>query len=405
MYTASYLFLSYSNFHLIRGYFIFYPIRKKPFLLLLLLSIPLISFSQERSVTDSVDFAFLPALSFNSDFGFIIGGITNRYHYREEVNPFFSYLSVSAIVSTKGLASFQILSDKPNAFGKNIRILNELYLSRFFEDSFFGVANYTKVTDTPPDLPDYYSFKSFSFGFKNTIRFPIYKSESFKQLDANTIIDLDYETPWDNAEDRLITLNRPLGIDGGRTFMIGGGIIWEARDNEFRPSSGNYLNTSFEAGNKLWGSSFNNSVFKLDARQYLSFFLLKHVTFASRIQFSHTNGQTPYWKLSYVGDEETLRGFEARRFLDDNAVVLNTELRTWLLDVESIKAQFGGTLFFDTGRTFPNGMSFDRVTSDLKYSFGFGGLASFFTPDFIIRGDFGFSEEGVGVYFSTGFMF
>ena len=57
------------------------------------------------------------------------------------------------------------------------------------------------------------------------------------------------------------------------------------------------------------------------------------------------------------------------------------------------------------GRTYPNGESFDNIFNDLKYSYGLGGTSSFFTPDFVLRCDVGFSEEGVGVYFTAGYMF
>ncbi|MEQ9266398.1 MAG: BamA/TamA family outer membrane protein [Balneolaceae bacterium] len=379
--------------------------RRVYILLLFTFCITFQAFGQESSSQDSISFGFLPALSYNSDFGLILGGLGSRYHYKENSTPFYSYYNIAAVLSTKGLASIRLLTDKPNAFNKDIRVTNTLFLSRFFEDNYFGIGNYDKITDTPEGLPDFYNFQSFSVGFRNIVRFPLIKSETSKQLDINTIINLGYETPWDNDSDRLISSSQPLGVEGGRTFMVGVGMVWEGRNHEFRPSKGNYLETSFEIGQKFWGSSFNNSIFKFDARQYLSFFLIREITFANRILFNHTNGQTPYWQLSFAGDEETLRGFESKRFLDDNSIIYNTELRTWLFDIESIETKIGGTLFFDTGRTFPNGMSLSSVTSDLKYSFGFGGLVSLFTPDFIVRTDFGFSEEGLGVYFTSGFMF
>ncbi len=59
----------------------------------------------------------------------------------------------------------------------------------------------------------------------------------------------------------------------------------------------------------------------------------------------------------------------------------------------------------DAGRTFPNGMAFSSVLDDLKYTFGFGGNMSFLNPNFILRGDIGFSEEDYGVYFTAGYMF
>lgn len=100
-----------------------------------------------------------------------------------------------------------------------------------------------------------------------------------------------------------------------------------------------------------------------------------------------------------------MRGFPENRFRDDNALFLNTELRTWLFEFPAHDIKFGGTLFADVGRTFPNGTSLNSVFSDLKYVFGFGGNSSFFNENFIFRGDVGFSEEGYGIYFTAGYMF
>lgn len=374
-------------------------------LLIAVLALVPYSSSAQHSDSDSTDFAFLPALSFNSDLGLIAGGLTSWYNYKDDAFPFYSYVTVAGVVSTKGLASMSIFYDKPKAFGRDLRITTEIFAARFFEDAFFGIANYTKITDTPEGLPNYYEFQSFSVGFSSSARLPIISTIEQKQLDANFVINFTYETPWDNGNDRLITTEAPLGIDGGRTSMLGAGVIWEGRDSEFQPKRGNYLEARFELGQKIWGSSFNHTVVKTDFRQYFTFFLIRNITFATRLSSRFTSGQVPYWQLAYAGDEETLRGYTNRRFSDDNVLLFNNELRTWLFSIPETNAKFGGTLFVDTGRTFANGDSLDLIVNDLRTTFGFGGLASFFTPDFIIRGDFGFSDEGIGVYFTTGFMF
>ncbi len=375
-------------------------------LLLFILVIRVSVKAQSSQQTDSTQIAFLPALAFNSDFGFIGGGIASFYNYKDNIRPFYSYTTLSAIFSTKGLASVDLLYDKPYAFGTNMRLKTNVFISRFFQDPYYGIANYQAIERDPPDgMPDFYQFKSFSIGLNATLRIPLSINEKKQQLDALAILNLDYETPWDSSPEQLINTERPLGFDGGRTFMIGSGLIWEGRDSEFNPTSGSYLETTIEIGNKLWGATFNNAVFKHEMFHYFTFHLVKDITLANRFYAKHTSGETPYWKLAYAGDDETLRGYPSKRFLDDNVVILNNELRTWLIEFPSVDTKLGGVLFFDLGRTFANGNSLDQITNDLKYTIGFAGTASLFTPDFIIRGDVGFSEEGTGVYITTGYMF
>lgn len=375
------------------------------FTLLFIILFHISVFGQSGDVTDSTKFAFLPALAYNSDLGFIGGGIGSLYHYRNDRWPFYSFTNISAIFSTRGIASFDITYDKPQFLNSNVRLTTRAYISRFLENTYFGIANYQKVTDTPANLPNYYTFQSFSWGYNATFRLPTIKNNTNKRLDILAILNFDYETPWGNGSDRFISVEQPIGITGGRTFQLGTGFIGENRDSEFNPTKGIYSEASIEIGNKMWGSTFNNIIFKYDLRHYLSFHLLKDVVFANRFSATHTSGDVPYWKLSYAGDNETLRGYSAKRFLDDNAVIFNNELRTWLFDFPSIDTKLGGTLFVDIGRTFRNGTSIKSLTNKLNYSFGFGGTASFFTPDFIIRGDVGFSDEGMGIYISTGYMF
>ncbi|MFA5667782.1 MAG: BamA/TamA family outer membrane protein [Balneolaceae bacterium] len=371
----------------------------------LLLFFSPIAFAQTETVTDSTSLAFLPALAYNSDLGLIGGGIINRFHYRQGSSPFYSYTSLSGLISTGGLASISLFHDKPNLFQSNLRITSEVYTSRILEDPYFGIGSYQKIPNSTSTTDKFYYFKSFSAGFDVSLRYPFKTQTTGNQLDLLTIVRFNYNTPWDNLPQQLISQEQPLGYNGGHSLYFGTGFIWEGRNSEFRPTSGQYLENSIKLGQTWLGSSYNNWVFKTDARNYISFYLLREITLANRFSFKHTAGDVPYWELAYVGDEETIRGYPSRRFLDDNAVFLNTELRTWLFNIDAIEAEFGGTLFFDVGRSFPNGESLQAIAKDLKYSFGFGGNASFFTPDFVLRADMGFSDEGMGIYFTAGYMF
>lgn len=372
--------------------------------LLLLFFSPHASAQSNVVVTDSIEVAFLPALSYSSDFGFIVGGLVQKFHYKADTKPFHSFTQISAILSTNGLASAEIEYDKPNIFGSDKRSINSIYVSRFLQDSYYGIGNYQKIEDSFTSNGEYYSFQSFSFGVDSKLRIPLKKRNGFS-LNLLAVLNFDYTTPVDNGSDRLITQQQPRGIEGGRTLNLGGGLVLENRDSEFRPSKGYYLESSAEISQTWFGSSYNHFVFQADLRKYITFFLFKNITWANRFYTKNTSGDVPYWKLAYAGDEESLRGYPSSRFLDDNVLLFNTELRTWLFNIEAIKGEFGGTLFFDVGRTYSNGQSLSSTFNDLKYSFGVGGTSSFFTPDFVLRTDVGFSEEGVGIYFTAGYMF
>lgn len=357
------------------------------------------------AITDSINIAFLPALAYNSDLGFIGGGLVSRYKYEDDLRPFYSFLHLNAIVSTKGLISSTVFYDKPNVFNTGQRLTSEVYVSRFLQNQYYGIGNYSKLPDALLDSADYYNYKSFSTGFEFILRKPIINNTDGSQLDLFGQAVFDYRTPWGNNTDQLIIADQPRGVDGIVASALGAGIIWENRDHEFEPSSGTYAKTGIEIGNKILGSSTNYFKFESEARAYTAFHLIKDITFANRLTFHHTSGSLPYWKLAEIGGEDSMRGYPENRFRDNNALYLNTELRTWLWEFPEYDVRLGGTLFMDIGRTFPNGASLDNIFSDLKYTFGFGGNSSFFTDDFILRADVGFSEEGYGIYFTAGYMF
>lgn len=382
---------------------IFSKILKGVVLLLLFFS-PKV-FGQNRTVvTDSIEVAFLPALSYSTDFGFMFGGLVQKFHYKKDISPFHSFTQVAAIISTKGLASALIEHDKPNVFNSKNRFINQFYISRFLQDTYYGIGSYQKIEDSFNSNNQLYSFESFSVGLDSRLRIPIQSDTQFS-FNLLAILNYDYTTPVDNGPDRLITQQQPLGINGGQTVHLGTGFILENRNSEFRPTKGNYVESSIEIGQTWYGSSYNSFVFSADMRKYLSFYLPKEITWANRLFMKNTAGEVPYWKLAYAGDEESLRGYPSNRFLDDNVILFNSELRAWLFNINAIKGEFGGTLFFDVGRTYSNGASLDTIFNDLKYSFGLGGTSSFFTPDFVLRADLGFSEEGMGIYFTAGYMF
>lgn len=393
------------HFHLILLTTLIFLVRNLGFPTSLIAQAPTVLPEKTISSVDSVEFAFLPALAYNSDFGLIGGGILSRYHYRDNQRPFYSYMIVNAIASTKGLISSSIFYDKPNVFNSNQRLTSEGYVARFLQNQYFGIGNYDKLEKEPEGIPDFYLYNSFSTGFEFILRRPLIVYINNAQLDVFGVINFDYRTPWGNDSDRLITVDQPAGIKGARTAALGTGLIWENRNNEFAPTQGSYAKAGIEIGQKLYGSSSNYLIFNSEARAYTSFQMIRQITFANRISFDHTSGSMPYWKLAELGGEVSMRGYPENRFRDDNALFINTELRTWLWEFPEVDVRLGGTLFMDIGRTFPTGMTLTNIFSDLNYTYGFGANSSFFNENFIFRGDIGFSDEGYGIYFTAGYMF
>ena len=356
-------------------------------------------------VTDTVEYAFLPALGYNSDFGLMGGGIMSRYHYKDGIKPFNSYLIVNAVASTRGLFSGSILFDKPGIMTGNERLTTEFYISRFLNDQFYGVGTYMDLNPSIADDQEFYYYESFSFGIESILRHSMNNARSGKTSDVYLLAQVDYHNPVNIEANSFISQMSPLGLEYSGTVSIGTGYIFDSRDSEFDPRRGIYG----KAGVRLIKDyTRTTDIFPLvesEFRTYYSFYLIRDITFANRITFEHLTGEAPFGKYPVIGGEETMRGYPENRFIDENALLLNSELRTWLFEFPTYEVKIGGTLFFDISRTFSNDTALQEVFEDLKYTYGLGGTSSFFNENFIFRADLGFSKSGYGLYFTAGYLF
>ncbi len=131
----------------------------------------------------------------------------------------------------------------------------------------------------------------------------------------------------------------------------------------------------------------------------------KRMIFVVRGLLQATFGEEiPFYELSSLGGENTLRGFGQDRFLDNHMVALNLEQRIHLmrLHIFNVDAEFSVAPFVDMGKVFP---SFDtKLLTDYEITpgVGFRGLVR---PNVVGRVDIGFSREGNAVFAGLDFPF
>lgn len=400
----------------------------KVWLAIFLAVIPfLLTYGQDHTQpNDSVSIAFLPAVSYTTDVGLAAGGIFNRISYGTAL-PFQQNLALTALASTKGLIGFNLFLDQPNIIRNKDRLSVNLVTNRFLEDQYYGIYN-TDVLDLTKEDKEYiyqsFTFKinlEYLFSLKEWINY--FRTKSPNDLDIRSLkateyssspriqwltsIDYHYKTPWDNDENTFIMKDKPMGIQGAQGLWLGLGGMIDARNHEFYPTKGWYSKFLMKTTVPFPSTDFAQQSLSSEWRFYTSFHFLLDVVLAQRLyyEWSSTNNQLPYWAYPELGGEDYLRGFATYRFLANQVWATNTELRTWLIDFEQLGIRLGGTLFADLGSFSNQSFSNDEWNNNLNYTFGFGGLASFFSPDFILRADMGFSKEGIGIYFSTGILF
>jgi len=357
--------------------------------------------SQQQNVVKN---AFLPAVSYNSDMGLIGGGIYNRFDYRGNVKPFRSYTQATVLGSTKGFFQLRLSYDRTHSFGTDIRSHIEANGSRIFENNYFGVGNGSEFIRDQWDN-QYYFYESVSAGIDYKARKPLYERPARGRLDFLMLAGSSYHLPYIKQQQSVMNLNPPRGISGGWTNYIGTGLLWENRDSEFNPTTGNYLELDLKYAPKFLLSDYALGIAKFEYRQYFHFHLIRDVVVANRLAMRHAGGDVPYWELSYLGDDMQMRGYPYFRYQGNDSIVHSLELRTWLFGFPKYGVKFGGQLFMDTGRVFTAENNFSDLFRGYKQTFGFGGAMSLFSPDFILRGDIGFSNEMHRIYVGVGYIF
>jgi hypothetical protein len=174
--------------------------------------------------------------------------------------------------------------------------------------------------------------------------------------------------------------------------------------------------------NKALFSDFEYTRYILDAG-YLRHFLPRRRAVAGvRVNGEWIDapfGQIPFWELSELGGQDTMRGFFPHRFLGKARLLLNGELRFKLVDFDFFdlwRVQLDGVAFGDGGRVFIDDDDLSdefhvdedligRILDDFQYSYG-GGLRIALSDALVARIDVGFSDEETAlVYLAFGHTF
>jgi len=356
---------------------------------------------QQNAQADSVSNALVPVLGYSSNEGFIGGAIYNRYDYRGNIKPFRNYLKSSALISSKGFIEVEARYEQTRSFGRHIRSIYNANFQRYTKDIFFGIGNDTGFSKSRWE-DEYYFFESLGMGFSYKARKPIYKLGR-RQLDLFGGLGFEYQKSNIISQQTSFADRMPNGREGGWVNFLNTGMIWENRDSEFDPHHGNRATLEWRYSPDLVSSYALTSI-RMEFRQY--FYLFNWLTVANRIEGRQVFGDIPYWEYSTLGGENNLRGYPLNRFRGNASLAYTMELRGWIFKFpQLLNLKLGAQLFTDVGRVFTDQDDFNDLFEGYKQTVGFGGAMSIFNPDFILRGEIGFSEDVSRIYVGVGYLF
>lgn len=206
-----------------------------------------------------------------------------------------------------------------------------------------------------------------------------------------------------SATPSTTTIYRDTGLPGmvtGSKFTrLNLEIIHDYRNNTGRTTNGGISRVRLGIVNEIDGDKFGFWQISLDARKYFHLFYNRVLAVRAHGTFTEPllDRSIPFYYLSDLGHQETIRGFRRGRFRDRDMAFASVEYR---FPVAPVLDSF---IFLDAGHVAKNLVK-DFSTADLQYGYGWG--VNIFSENrlaaqFVI----GKSTDGFRVYFNFNEVF
>ncbi len=379
--------------------------------------------------------AGFPLIGGDSDIGVEFGAVGTLSKLGHGVRPYEWNMDLLAAVSVKSDPSgkpeltqqnylWQI--DIPGLRNGTLRVNPAIAYVSTINQAYFSLGNASTATRpavVAGDSGRYFEYQDRSAMARELTRIHLYRS--FDLMVATTF---RFEDPTayagsslanDAAAGRVLGL-RPLGLG-----LVGGGVLYDTRDNEYFPRSGAFHQIGLRG---IEGFPFNADVRYGALGAIFAFYRSIGGPFvlAARALVDAEFGNVPFYDLymgepfnqdQIIGGSAGIRGVPEGRYLGKLKALGNLELRAFFLHFHLFGQvfQLGGDLLFDTGRTWIN-YTFDAPEDGkglgLKWGAG-GGLYLRWGQAGVFRMEAAYSPDAVaenpsfpiGFYVEDGVMF
>jgi outer membrane protein assembly factor BamA len=197
------------------------------------------------------------------------------------------------------------------------------------------------------------------------------------------------------------------GVHGAPSNYLSAALVYNSRDDLVRPTEGweaiiKYLSADHALFNR--GTDYQKLI--IDA-SYIQPLVWRRQVIALHANTEVVFGDDediPFFELSSLGGDDTMRGYFPQRFLGKGSALINAEYRLKLVDFNFRKlwdVSIDGVGFGDVGRVYEGAEDFLEHTLDhVRYSYG-GGLRIALSSGLVARLDAGFSPEEMGLIYLT----
>jgi outer membrane protein assembly factor BamA len=193
------------------------------------------------------------------------------------------------------------------------------------------------------------------------------------------------------------------GEEGGLVWAHRLALTYDTRDSRVTPIQGSFGEVFVEGTTRALGSHTSFVRYGLEGRLWWPLFDARLVT-ATRGLLGWVEGSDlPFFELSALGGDTTLRGFGDHRFLDMGRILLNIEerLRTFTFTYQDIRTNLLA-LFAEAGQVFH--MWTELSTKHVQTVAGVG-LRLVVTSKLVAKIDIGFGSEGRAIFTGLDYPF
>ncbi len=270
-------------------------------------------------------------------------------------------------------------------------------------ERFFGVGNDTRLgSETNYTTNQLYGLAILGLNFTQDLQFALSLRPRRVRIDKGGFHDVP---------SIFELFPNQKGINGGSEVLSQAVLSYDTRDSLQVPRKGGLADVYFGVADRRWGSSISYTRFGGELRRFYT--VNDKITLAGHtfVEYNPSGNETPFWSMSRLGgqeslltDQETLRGYGAGRFIDNNLAVANVEVRTrvWDHDIFGTHGILELAPFFDIGRVAHN-LDFNPLSQLHPVGgIGFRGIAEPFVVGFV---NVGYGGEGTAVFSGINYPF
>ncbi len=303
-----------------------------------------------------------------------------------------------------GVYTFRFKDEKPTSNPSQIQFLAAYTLNKQTLLSFpFELYRKNNLWKFKGELSYYnYVYNFYGIGInsleengeKFTISYPRFRID-VQRLMGSSFLGLRYRFDHHKMlqKDALLSNLNYLGSDGGTYSGVGIIYQWDTRDILYGPTRGVFIQLESFFNSKFLGSDFEYQRYSIDASSYTS--VSKKSVIAINFVMATMQRDVPFYDMMYFGRPTQMRGYQDRRFIDKNLLLIQSEYRF------PIYKRIQGVGFAASGTV--GALYKDIFSNPYKFTYGFGLRFVVNKKDQIkLRLDYGRTlNEGGAIYLTT----